>query len=93
MNSLKELQDLIHQKYGMSPEDIDPHASMRDKGFDSLALAEFLFEIEDQLGISLPDPDPEMDTLAQLAELVDRARAEPAAAKTAATADATEVAG
>ncbi len=75
MNSLKELQDLIHQKYGIAPEDIDPHASMRDKGFDSLALAEFLFEIEDRLGISLPDPDPAMDTLAQLCDLVDQARA------------------
>jgi acyl carrier protein len=75
MNSLKELQDLIHQKFGIAPDEIDPHASMRDKGFDSLALAEFLFEIEDRMGITLPDPDPAMDTLAQLAELVDQARA------------------
>jgi len=74
MNSLKELQALVHEKYGIAPEEIDPHESMRDKGFDSLALAEFLFEIEDRLGVSLPEPDPQMDTLAQLAGLVDRAR-------------------
>jgi len=74
MNSLKELQALVHEKYGISAEEIDPHESMRDKGFDSLALAEFLFEIEDRLGVSLPEPDPQMDTLAQLAGLVDRAR-------------------
>ncbi|HYP83388.1 acyl carrier protein [Variovorax sp.] len=75
MNSLKEIQELIHQKYGFTADEIDPQMSMRDKGFDSLALAEFLFEIEDRLGISLPEPDPQMDTLAELAELVDRARA------------------
>jgi acyl carrier protein len=76
MSSLKELQDLIQEKYGIDPADLDPGASMRDKGFDSLALAEFLFEIEDRLHITLPDPDPEMDTLAQLAALVDQVRAE-----------------
>lgn len=80
MSSLKELQDLIQEKYGIDPADLDPAASMRDKGFDSLALAEFLFEIEDRLHVNLPDPDPEMDTLAQLAALVDRVRAEAEAA-------------
>lgn len=75
MSSLKELQDLIQEKYGIEPGELDPAASMRDKGFDSLALAEFLFEIEDRLKISLPDPDPEMDTLGQLAALVDQVRA------------------
>jgi len=78
MSSLKELQDLIQDKYGIDPAELDPGASMRDKGFDSLALAEFLFEIEDRLHITLPDLDPEMDTLEQLAALVDRARAQPA---------------
>lgn len=77
MSSLKELQDLIQEKYGIEPAELDPAASMRDKGFDSLALAEFLFEIEDRLKISLPDPDPEMDTLGQLAALVDQVRAAP----------------
>jgi acyl carrier protein len=78
MSSLKELQDLIQEKYGIGPGELDPTASMRDKGFDSLALAEFLFEIEDRLKISLPDPDPEMDTLGQLAALVDQVRSAPA---------------
>ena len=45
MSSLKELQDLIQEKYGIEPSTLDPHASMREKGgLDSLALAEFLFD-------------------------------------------------
>ncbi|REV41458.1 acyl carrier protein, partial [Mycobacterium tuberculosis] len=51
MSSLKELQDLIHEKYGIEPSKLDPHASMRETGgLDSLALAEFLFAIEDHFG-------------------------------------------
>ncbi|MDA7415420.1 acyl carrier protein [Xenophilus arseniciresistens] len=76
MSSLKELQDLIQEKYGIDPATLDPQESMREKGFDSLAIVEFLFEVEDRLKVSLPDPDPSIETLAGLAAVVDRARAE-----------------
>ncbi|MDN4590104.1 phosphopantetheine-binding protein [Xenophilus aerolatus] len=79
MSSLKELQDLIQEKYGIDPATLDPNESMRDKGFDSLAIVEFLFEIEDRFKISMPDPDPSIETLAGLAAVVDRVRAEAAA--------------
>ncbi|SEA89533.1 acyl carrier protein [Variovorax sp. YR216] len=75
MSSLKELQDLIQEKYGIEPAELDPNASMREKGFDSLALVEFVFAIEDHFGISMPDDDPTIDTLAQLAALVDKVKA------------------
>lgn len=76
MSSLKELQDLIHEKYGIEPASLDPNASMRERGIDSLALVEFVFEIEDRFKISVPDNDPTIDTLAQLAALVDKVRAQ-----------------
>jgi acyl carrier protein len=79
MSSLKELQDLIHEKYGIEPASLDPNASMRERGIDSLALVEFVFAIEDKFGISVPDNDPNIDTLAQLAALVDKVRAQAAA--------------
>ena len=47
MSSLKELQDLIQEKYGAEMAALDPHDSMREKGFDSLALVEFVFAIEE----------------------------------------------
>lgn len=75
MSSLKELQELIHEKYGIEESALDPHASMREKGIDSLTLVEFIFAIEDKYGISIPDDDPDIDTLAALAELVDKVRA------------------
>ncbi|MGJ7495896.1 acyl carrier protein [Variovorax sp. RT4R15] len=75
MSSLNELQELIHEKYGIEASTLDPNASMREKGFDSLALVEFVFTIEDKFGISMPDTDMNIDTLAELADVVDKIRA------------------
>ena len=75
MSSLKELQDLIQEKYGIEMAALDPHASLKEKGFDSLALVEFVFAIEDHFSITIPDGDPDVDTLAQLAAVVDKIRA------------------
>lgn len=78
MSSLAELQQLIHKKYGIEPSALDPHASMREHGIDSLALVEFLFEVEDTFKVSL-DSNPDIDTLAELAKLIDELRAAQAA--------------
>ncbi|MEJ8850557.1 acyl carrier protein [Variovorax rhizosphaerae] len=75
MSSLKDLQELIHEKYGIDTSTLDPDTSLRDKGFDSLALVEFVFAIEDKFGITMPDNDTDIDTLAKLADLVDQVRA------------------
>ena len=80
MSSLKALQDLIQEKYDISPQSMDVNQSMRDHGLDSLALAEFLFEVEDHFHLDLPDEQPQVDTLAGLAALVDRVLAGKAAA-------------
>lgn len=83
MSSLKELQDLIQKKYGVDPASLDPHASMRGAGIDSLALVEFLFEVEDRFALSLPDRYSNIDTLADLARVVDELRAPAPASQTA----------
>ena len=79
MSSLKQLQDLIHEKYGIEPSALGIHDSMRAKGIDSLALVEFLFVVEDRLSVTLPDRESNVDTLAELATLVDKVRASQAA--------------
>ena len=79
MGSLQQLQDIIRDKYNLDPSAFDPQLSMREQGLDSLAVAEFLFEVEDRLGLTLPDEHMQVETLAGLAELIDRMRAEQAA--------------
>jgi len=79
MGSLQDLQNIIRDKYHLDPATLDPHLPMREQGLDSLAVAEFLFEVEDRLGLTLPDSHMEIDTLAGLAELIDTLRAKQAA--------------
>ena len=74
-STLKELQDLIQEKYGLDESQVDAHASLRASGVDSLALVEFIFDVEDRMGVTVPDDNPQMDTLAELAQAIDRARA------------------
>jgi acyl carrier protein len=78
-STLQELQDLIHEKFGIDKADLDPTASMREKGFDSLSLVECLFAIEDKYAISMRDEDSNIDTLGELAAVVDKLRAQQAA--------------
>ncbi len=86
MSCLKELQKLIQEKYDVEPDKLDVNGSMRAAGLDSLTMVEFLFAVEDHYGISLPDVPPEMDTLAELAVVVDGVLAAKAAGSAAAAA-------
>ena len=82
MSSLEALQTLIHQKYGLDSTVVDPNASMKDSGLDSLAIAEFIFEVEDHFGVSIPEDRLKSDTLSGLAALVDELLQEKAQAGT-----------
>ena len=73
-STLKELQNLIQEKYGLDASQVDAHASLRASGVDSLALVEFIFDVEHLMGITVPDVDANMDTLAELADAIDRVR-------------------
>ncbi len=64
----------MQEKYGLDASQVDPHASLRASGVDSLALVEFIFDVEDHMGVTVPDDNPRMDTLADLAEAIDRVR-------------------
>jgi acyl carrier protein len=75
MSSLKELQDLIQEKYGLDPTKLDPAASMRESGVDSLALVEFVWAVEDRFSISIPDDYTQIESLSDLAAVVDKVRA------------------
>lgn len=79
-DTLKELQSLLQEKFAIDPSMLDPHASMKERGgMDSLALVEYVFAVEDHFHISLSDEDSAVDTLTELAAVVDKARAAKAA--------------
>ncbi|MDR1995394.1 acyl carrier protein [Azonexus sp.] len=71
MDSLTQLQELIKEKYQIDPATIDPNAPMLEQGIDSLALAEFLFDVEDRFGIDIPATRTDANSLAGLAGIID----------------------
>ena len=74
MSTPTELQQLLRDKYDIDGSAIGPDTPMPESGMDSLAIAEFMFAVEDHFHVTLPDDDPNISTLAQLAALVDRVR-------------------
>jgi acyl carrier protein len=72
MTTIERLADLIHDKFGVAVEAIDPDASFASYELDSLSLAELMFEIDDAFHVTVPDEAATtVTTLRQLAALID----------------------
>lgn len=73
----KAIQDeiclAISEKYGVPVEKLVPEATMESLQIDSLSMIEFMFELEDKLGISLTDSREPLKTLADVFGEIDKA--------------------
>ncbi len=49
MNSLKAIQDLMLEKFGLKAESLTPDAMHEGLGLDSLSVLEFKFDMENEL--------------------------------------------
>lgn len=74
MTTIEQLTQLIHEKFEIDKSALQPDQPLAEYGLDSLALAELLFTIEEDFDIKFPDRPENIDTLAQLAALVDELR-------------------
>lgn len=66
--------DLIHlfvETFGISQEKLLPHATLESLGLDSLAVIEFMFQIEDKFGIQIPDQANPPRTLGEMVQLIE----------------------
>ena len=72
MTTLARLTHLIHDKFGVALEVIDPDAPFASYELDSLTVAELMFEIDDAFHVTVPDEAATtVATLRQLAEVID----------------------
>lgn len=82
-NSPEELQqklkEMIAEEFSISIDKLTPEATVESLGIDSLGLIDFMFKVEDELGVDMPDSRTPLLTLADVyAEI---AKATPRAAK------------
>jgi len=59
------------EQFELNPDDLGPDAKLDSLGLDSLAVIEFMFNLEDELNIKLPDERVELRTIGDVASVVD----------------------
>ncbi len=66
------LCELLTRDYPLDPTRLSPDAALDSLGIDSLGVAELLFNIDDEFGISMPADPAALHTLGEVARLIDR---------------------
>ena len=71
MSAYSYLAKVLVDKYDDDEDKIRPEATLTDLGLDSLMVVEFLFDVEDEFNIEVPDDRAEFETLNEAATLID----------------------
>ncbi len=72
MSSLETIQRMMSEQFDLKLEQLTPDAQLESLGVDSLSVIEFMFHIEDEFKIKLPDERVEIKTVQDIANVVDR---------------------
>jgi acyl carrier protein len=73
VTTFDEVVQLIHEKFGVETDALDPAAELTQFGLDSLTLVELIFAIEEHFGVQIPD-HADIRNLMDLAMLIDELR-------------------
>lgn len=66
-----DLANLFAETFGIAKEQLLPGATLESLGLDALAVIEFLFQIEDQFHIQIPDQSNPPRTLDEMVQLIE----------------------
>jgi len=72
MSTLQTIQRMMVEQFELKAEDLTPEAQLEALGLDSLSVIEFMFNIEDEFQIKLPDERIEIKTIQDIASIVER---------------------
>lgn len=76
MSTLQTIQRMMAEQFELEEEKLTPDAELESLGLDSLSVIEFMFNIEDEFSIKLPDERVELKTIQDVVSVVDRLVAE-----------------
>jgi acyl carrier protein len=74
-DTLSKIQSMLAKEYGLPMERLGPEQALADLGIDSLTTIEFMFKLEDEFSISLSEERGTLNTVRDIANLVDAVRA------------------
>lgn len=87
-STLERLRAILVRDYKLAPEALTPDAPLEGLGIDSLGVAELLFNVEDEFGVTLPSDPVELPTLGDVVRHIDQLVAQRDQAASAAAAAA-----
>jgi acyl carrier protein len=72
MTTLQTIQRMMVDQFELKIETLTPDAQLESLGLDSLSIIEFMFNIEDEFHIKLPDQRVEIKTIQDISSIVER---------------------
>ena len=70
--TLERLKQLFVAKFDSNIEELDPTTTLEYLSLDSLDMIDFLFDIENEFEIKIPDQEFRVRTIQEIVEAVDR---------------------
>ena len=70
--TLERLQKLFIARFDYKIEDLTATTTLENLGLDSLDIIDFLFDIEDEFKIKVPDREFEVKTIQDMVDAMDR---------------------
>ncbi len=69
----EEICNAIAERFGVEKEKLVPEATMESLNIDSLSMIEFMFEMEDKLGVNLSESREPLKTLGDVFSEIEKA--------------------
>ena len=69
--TFETLRAILVREYQLAPDTLKMDAALEGLGIDSLGVAELLFSVEDEFGISLPPEPVQVLTLGDVVRYID----------------------
>ena len=68
-----KLTAMIAEEFNIPAEKLTPDATVESLGIDSLSLIDFMFDVEDKLGLEMPDSRTPLTTLGDVFAEIEKA--------------------
>jgi len=72
MSTLERLKKLFIDKFDFNIEELKPTTTLEYLGLDSLDKIEFMFDIENEFNIKIPDQEFKVSTIQDIVDAVNR---------------------
>lgn len=74
MTTISALLELAAEKFDKNLDELTPETTLESLGIDSLGKIELIFDLEDHFRVRVLNEDAKVDTLADVAALIDSAQ-------------------